>query len=71
MDGDLAQDGQVAGCRPIPDAAVILPEGDIEDPMEPIFDGPMPADRLNQHPGSTANEVSATWQRVARMGGMA
>ncbi len=40
VDGDLAQDGQVASCRPIPDAAVILPEGDIQDPMEPIFDTP-------------------------------
>ena len=49
VDGDLAQDGQVASCRSIPDAAVVLPERDIEDPMEPIFYGPMPADRLNQH----------------------
>jgi hypothetical protein len=37
VDGDFAQDGQIAGRRPIPDTAVILPEGDIEDPMEPIF----------------------------------
>src|SRR3982751_1467714 len=37
VDGDLAQDGQVARCRAIPDAAVILAEGDIEDPMESIF----------------------------------
>ena len=35
VDGDLAQDSQVAGRRPIPNAAVILPEGDIQHPMEP------------------------------------
>ena len=29
VDGDLAQDGQVASCRAIPDAAVILTERDI------------------------------------------
>src|SRR3954462_15972211 len=51
VDGDLAQDGQVARCRAIPDAAVILAEGDIEDPMEPIFNRPVPADRLDQHRG--------------------
>ena len=49
VDGDLAQNGQIAGRRPVPDAAVILAEGDIQDPMEPVFYGPMPADRLNQH----------------------
>src|SRR3954463_4974830 len=51
VDGDFAQDGQIAGRGPAPDAAVVLPERDIEDPMEPIFYGPMPADRLNQHLG--------------------
>src|SRR3954452_21807030 len=47
-EGDLAQDGQVASCRAIPDAAVTLAEGDIEDPMDPIFNRPVPADRLDQ-----------------------
>src|SRR3954469_6053212 len=51
VDGDLAQESQVASCRPIPDAAVILPEGDIQDPMEPIFDRPMLADCLDQDLG--------------------
>ena len=37
VDGDLAQDGQVASRRPIPDAAVILPERDVQDPVEAIF----------------------------------
>jgi aerobic C4-dicarboxylate transport protein len=54
VDGDLAQDGQIASCRSIPDAAVILPERDIQDPMEPIFNRPVPADRLNQHRGIIA-----------------
>src|SRR5215218_126578 len=61
VDGDLAQDGQVASCRPIPDAAVILPEGDIQDPMEPIFDGPMPADCLGQDLGI----IAAAGQEIA------
>jgi hypothetical protein len=54
VDGDLAQDGQVASCRAIPDAAVILPEGDIENPMEPIFNRPVSADCLNQYRGVIA-----------------
>jgi hypothetical protein len=37
--------------RAILDPAVILSEGDIEDPMEPIFNRPVTADRLNQHRG--------------------
>src|SRR3954471_3686015 len=61
VDGDLAQDGQVASCRPIPDAAVILPEGDIQDPMEPIFDGPVPADGLDQDLGV----IAAAGQEIA------
>ncbi len=48
VDGDFAQDGQIASCRAIPDAAVILAEGDIQNPMEPIFY--VPTDCLNQHP---------------------
>src|SRR3954463_15046846 len=54
VDGDLAQDRQVARCRPIPNAAVIFSEGDIQDPMEPIFYGPMPADCLDQDLGVIA-----------------
>src|SRR3954453_22151649 len=54
VDGDLAQDSQVAGRRPIPNAAVILPECDIQHPMEPVFYGPMSADCLNQHRGIIA-----------------
>src|SRR4051794_5743353 len=54
VDGDLAQDCQVASCRPIPHAAVILTEGDIQDPMEPIFYGPMPTDCLDQDLGIIA-----------------
>jgi|tagenome__1003787_1003787.scaffolds.fasta_scaffold15680850_1 hypothetical protein len=41
VNGDLAQNGQVASCRAIPNAAVILVEGDIQNPMEPVFYGPM------------------------------
>src|SRR5215213_7150822 len=54
VDGDLAQDSQVASCRPVAHAAVILTEGDIQGPMEPIFYGPMPADCLDQDLGVIA-----------------
>src|SRR5215207_6706676 len=60
VDGDLAQESQVASCRPIPDAAVILAEGDIQDPMEPIFDGPRPADCLDQSLGVIAAACQET-----------
>ena len=49
VDCDLAQDGQVTRGNPVTDAAVILTERDIQDPMEPIFDAPVSADRLDQH----------------------
>ena len=39
---------RMARLRAAPDAAVILAEGDIEHPMEPVFDGPVPTDRLNR-----------------------
>jgi hypothetical protein len=54
VDGDLAQDGHITSCRAILDPAVILSEGDIADPMEPIFNRPVTADRLNQHRGIIA-----------------
>src|SRR5215210_9384296 len=61
VDGELAQDSQVARSRPIPDAAVILTEGDIQDPMEPILYGPMPADCLDQDLGA----IAAAGQEIA------
>src|SRR5215210_8722167 len=61
VDGDLAQESQVASCRPIPHTAVILTEGDIQDPMEPIFEGPMPADCLDQDLGV----IAAAGQEIA------
>src|SRR3954471_8193664 len=61
VDGDLAQESQVASGRPIPDAAVILTEGDIQDPMEPIFDDPMPANCLDQDLGV----IAAAGQKIA------
>src|SRR3954470_8651920 len=61
VDGDLAQDSQVASCRPVADAAVILTEGDIQDPMEPIFYGPMLADCMDQDLGV----VAAAGQEIA------
>jgi len=49
VDRDLVQDGQIARGNPVPDAAVILTECDIQDPMATVFYRPMTADRLNQH----------------------
>ncbi len=43
MERDAAQDGEVFGRMPEADAAVILPEGGVECPMELIFDAPMAA----------------------------
>ena len=54
VDGDFAQDGQVASCRSIPDAAVILAERDIQDSMKPIFNRLVTADHLNQPRGLIA-----------------
>src|SRR3954469_19475262 len=59
VDGDLAQESQVASGRPIPDAAVILTEGDIQDPMEPILYGL--ADCLDQDLGI----IAAAGQEIA------
>src|SRR4051812_41044195 len=61
VDGDLAQDSQVARSRSVAHAAVILTEGDIQDPMEPIFYGPMPADCLDQDLGV----ITAAGQKIA------
>ena len=47
VDRDLAQDGQIARGNPVPDAAVILTECDIQ--MAIVFYRPVTADRLNQH----------------------
>ena len=44
---DLARDGQIARGNPVPDAAVILTECDIQ--MATVFYRPVTADRLNQH----------------------
>ena len=49
VDRDLGQDGQIARGNPVPDAAVILTECDIQ--METVFYRPVTADRLNQHRG--------------------
>jgi hypothetical protein len=49
IERDLAQHSQIARGGAITHPAIVLAEGDIQDPMEPIFYGPMPADRLDQH----------------------
>ncbi len=46
VDGDFAQRGKVAGGDSIANPAVILSKGDIQHPMQIVFDGPVTADGL-------------------------
>ena len=47
--GDLAQEREVADSAGITDAAVILPEGDIQHPVQIVLDRPMATNGLGQH----------------------
>src|SRR5919202_2107446 len=48
VEGDLAQEGEVAGGGAVAHPAVILTEGDVEHPMQGVLDAPVPADGLEQ-----------------------
>ena len=41
IEGDLAQDGQVWGAVILADATVIFSKGDVQSPMQVVFDAPM------------------------------
>ena len=41
IEGDLAQDGQVLGAVILADATVIFSKGDVQSPMQVVFDAPM------------------------------
>src|SRR5215211_8239878 len=51
VEGDLAQEGEVAGGGAVAHATVVLAEGDVEDPMQGVLDAPVPADGLDQDGG--------------------
>jgi hypothetical protein len=40
VESDLAKESEVARSRPVAHAAVILPEGDVEHPMQAVLDTP-------------------------------
>src|SRR4051812_10742000 len=61
VEGDLAQEGEVAGSGAVAHAAVVLAEGDVEHPMQCVLDAPVPADGLDQDGGiiaTTREEVA-------------
>src|SRR3712207_551740 len=64
IEGDLAQEGKVAGGGAIAHTTVVLAEGDVEDPVQRVLDAPVAADGLDQDGGS----VAAAGEEVADLG---
>src|SRR5919199_1740422 len=54
VEGDPAQEGEVAGGGAVAHPAVVLAEGDVENPMQGVLDAPVPADRPDQDGGIVA-----------------
>lgn len=48
--GKAAHARQIRSGIAVPHPTLILAKGDIEDPMEPVFDGPMPSSYLSKNP---------------------
>src|SRR3712207_6449730 len=64
VEGDLAQEGEVAGGGAVAHAAVVLAEGDVEDPVQRVLDAPVAADGPDQDGGN----VAAAGEEVAGLG---
>src|SRR3954469_11559403 len=64
VEGDLAQEGEVAGGGAVAHAAVILTESDVEHPMQRVLDAPVPADGWDQDGGI----IATTREEVADLG---
>src|SRR5215208_2078344 len=64
VEGDSAQKGEVTGGDAVAHPAVILTEGDVENPMQGVLDAPVPADGLDQDGGI----VAAAGEEVADLG---
>src|SRR5919202_2729784 len=54
VEGDFTQEGEVAGGGAIAHVTVVLAEGDVEHPMQGVFDAPVPADGWDQDGGVVA-----------------
>src|SRR5215212_6180412 len=65
VEGDLAQEGEVAGSGAVAHATVVLAEGDVEDPVQRVLDAPVPADGFDQDGGIVA---AAGEEEVADLG---
>jgi hypothetical protein len=48
VEGEPAEDGEVLGAGVGAVAGAVLVEGDVEDPIEAVFDGPVGADGLSE-----------------------
>src|SRR3954464_1556906 len=64
IESDLAQEGEVAGGGAVAHPAVILMEGDVENPVQGVLDAPVPADRPDQDGGI----IAAAGEEVAGLG---
>src|SRR4051812_39073794 len=64
VEGDFAQEGEVAGGGAVAHPAVILTEGDVENPMQGVLNAPVAADGLDQDGGI----VAAAREEVADLG---
>src|ERR671921_2426578 len=64
VEGDLAQEGEVAGGGAVAYPAVVLAEGDVEHPVQRVLDAPVPADGPDQDGGI----VAAAGEEVADLG---
>ena len=56
IEGSFADDGHIGGCIIFAQAGFIFTEGDIQCPVEGVFDAPVGADGLQ-------NENRVRWQR--------
>src|SRR4051794_26846705 len=68
IESDLAQEGEVAGGGAVAHPAVILMEGDVENPVQGVLDAPVPADRPDQDGGIIAAAGAAAGEEVAGLG---
>jgi hypothetical protein len=64
VEGDFAQEGEVAGGGAVAHAAVILADGDVEHPVQSVLDAPVPADCPDQDGGI----VAAAGEEIADLG---
>lgn len=60
---DVPQDREVLGSVPLPDAAVILAEGNVQYPMQLVLDSPMAARRVRSNLASLSR-LEMRYRRV-------